>query len=376
MTNILRYRLEARRLLEKGMFYYLGLYLCGLTNFVRYTLEISTTPFSLLAYALLGFKIICTDYRPRDILIGAVLLFAGGMNALNTGDTTWVINALTIIALKDVPMEAVLRQMFWGALLAFVLVAGSSLLGYTEIVMVKDYGRGAVEIRYTLGFGQPNQLHLYVFRLMALGVGAYFEKIKWYHIAVLFVLNLVVFHFTVSRTGLIMVFGLLLLWMIYHCCWKITESHPWKAVVFVGTVGLIFLQIWVMYNYNEFSFLQKINELLTGRLSIASRALEELKDQISLWGIADTGEYSIDYTMTYMLVFKGIVLTALYWLMVVLCLGKALKENKTYLIIVTILFAVYAVCEHSAIDRIGRNICMLYFAWMLFDVGEQSIETI
>ena len=311
MTEILQYRLKIRRLLESYMFYYLGLYLCGLNIFVRYTLGISTAPFSLIAYGLLGLKIICTDYRFRDVWIGAVFLFAGVMNARSTGDTTWVINALTIISLKDVPVEDVLRQMFWGALLAFALVAGSSLLGYVDMVMIKDYGRGGVETRYTLGFGQPNQLHLYVFRLMALGLGAYDQKVKWYHVAVLFVLNLIVFYFTVSRTGLIMVLGLILLWTVYHFLHKMVESRPWKILVFVGAAALIFFQVWAMCYYNDSAFLQKIDQLLTARLAIASQSLDALKSQISLWGIADTGEYSVDFAMTYMVIFKGIVITVL-----------------------------------------------------------------
>ncbi len=366
MHVINEYRNRICRLLEKYSYAYLILCFYGLTFLIRYSLGMSLTLMSLSVYGLIVLKILCTNYSKREILMGIVLVVVAGMNYRRTGDSTWIINMLVIFSMKGVRVEKILKGMFWASLVSFLAVTLTSAFGAGDVAVVtKDYGRGALESRYCLGYGHANQLHLYFFRVLILGVGAYFERLKWYHVLAATGLNILLYYFTVSRTGVMIVLLLIVFWILYRYMQKLGESKAWRLLLFGGVAALILFQLTYIYFYDGNVLLYKINSLLTGRLELSGAALRDCP--LTLWGMNYVSDFSVDIGVIHMLIFNGLVITVFYWGMTLLGLWKGLQEKNAYKVIVIVLFAVYALAEYSAVERIGRNVSMMYFAGALFE---------
>jgi hypothetical protein len=367
MEKMIKYRQRTADVLNNTLYAYMILCFYGLNLFVKYTLGRSNSLLSISLYGLLALKIICTDYDKREIVISAALLAVSAMSCIASKDMTWVFNVLVVISMKDVKVDDILKGMFWMALLGFAMVTISSLLGKGDIaILEKDYGRGGVEARYCLGYGHPNQLHLYFFRVVLLGVGAYFDRIKWPHMVIIFMLNLLLYGLTASRTGTLMGMALVAIWFWYHYLPNFVKSRGWKICLFIGVTAMVLFPFVYGFLYENSEILQQVNQWMTGRLQLGMQALSQFP--ITLWGNDSELNYgySVDMGGLHILLYNGVVISVLYWTGILLCLWKGLKENRTYMIMVVVLFVLYSLSEFSAIERIGRNISMLYLSEIVF----------
>ena len=151
-----------------------------------------------------GLKILLTKYNLKEWLIIGVIGILG-ITSYVTMDTKYLIYiSVMIFASKGIDSTKVLRYIFYASLAGMILVIVLSLTGIGgPIYDIRDYGRGTIEKRWTLGFNHANNLHGTFWYVISLGLYLYKEKINWIHLSILTILNIFHFLLTVSKTGFI-----------------------------------------------------------------------------------------------------------------------------------------------------------------------------
>lgn len=341
------------------IFAYFGL------NYVIEAFEIPTIIVALPFYALLCYKIIKTKYTKREIGIGIILAMVAIIVSFQIREVTLITNLLILFSLKNIDIPKLLKPLLWSALAGCLLVFISSFADIgLDISITKDYGRGMVETRYCFGYPHPNPFHMYMVRLMSLFVGAYYEKIGWKHLLILSAFNLFIYSLSASRTSVLCGFWLIFLVGVYRYGEKIIITKMWKRMILVCFYGIIVLALISVLFWEKIPALTYINELLTGRIELASWAVQNTG--FSLFGKRISNEFACDNGIINMLLSYGIVTSFIYTGMMGYLLVKSQKWNEPFLTIILMVCVVYAFAEAVFLEKIFRNIPMMYMSWLIF----------
>lgn len=337
----------------------------GVTDLLRIGFHIPSAPFSLLVYGMLAYKIAMGRYEKKEWAIGGVVLLMSLISLYHLRDTTVLTNVLVLLSLKEMDIDKILKPLFWCALASYVAVVIFSLVGVgLPVSMTLDF-RGTGEMtRYCFGYSHPNILHLFSVRLMCLYAGAYFHKLNWGQICGLAIFNYGIYCLTDSRTGVMCGFILVVLLTIYRYVPSLVELKVWKAGVFAGAFIIVVVGIFMVTFFEKVEFLSIVNNLFTGRLRLSNEAYQDIG--ISWWGNVSVENYTIDNSIMYMLLQYGIIPFAIYWIGIFSMLWHALKKRKYYVIVLILVFGVYALMEGSVLLKIFRNIPMLYLGGEIF----------
>lgn len=223
-----------------------------------------------IAFLLFGCKVLLTKYTKNEwafIFLGAII---GTCSYVSVGDE-WVIRIIMmIVASKDINIKKVIRYTFWASLAGTILIILLSLLGIGgQIVDVRDYGRGAVEARWCLGFNHANNLHGTCWYVISLGLLTFKDRIRWYHGAILTLFNIVLYLLTISRTGLVVTELVIIAAVVYAYYPRIAD---WNWIYILGVLGTLFcagIGIYtVIFGIEGNEILEKMSDLLTGRLEL------------------------------------------------------------------------------------------------------------
>lgn len=223
-----------------------------------------------IAFVLFGCKVLFTKYTKKEWLIIWGLGIIGTLSYMSVDDE-WVIRiVMMIVASKGIDIKNVIKYAFWVSLVGTLVIIALSLFGVGgQMVDVRDYGRGAVEARWCLGFSHANNLHGTIWYVSSLGLYAFGDKIRWYHGVLLTIANIGLYLLTISRTGLIVTEMVIIATVIYAYYPKIAS---WNWIYILGVLGTIFcagIGIYVVISGIEGNaVLQKISNLLTGRLEL------------------------------------------------------------------------------------------------------------
>lgn len=327
-------------------------------------LELSriTVAILLFAYMCLGIKIVLTKYTKKELILGGIVLILCLIAFLHNRNEYIPTNFLLVFSLKNINLRDLLKKAFVVACITVFSVAILSVLGIGgNMCETRNWGRGE-ETRYMFGFGEPNTMHMFAFRLMVLFV-LWKNKMKWYHIVSLLVLNILLFQFTVSRGGLIggtiLILGIITMNILNHFGWKGWYT-PAAVILYVLSGCVIFYLVFGLQNSPVYNYL---NEVLTGRLVLASGHAQE--HPISLWG-ANFGDIYIDCGWISMILKWGAILFALYQIGMVTTLVKEMKRKQLLIPMIIIVIGLYGICESSVIEKGVAGISLLFLSEALF----------
>lgn len=223
-------------------------------------------------------KILLTDYTKKEWaaiilcgILGVAAYFASGRGI----DILFRAVAM-VAASKGISRRRAFQILFYALLITDLWTVGQGLLGNKMLVDVRDYGRGAVETRYTFGFSHANTFHFAMWSLMTLLIYLYHNRLKAWHYAIFAVLGVFITWATRSRTGGGLMFFTLALFLLFTY-YKPLVSY--KKLLFTGGMLLLFvcagLSVITIVNGTEGAVMGKLNELLTGRIQWAYNAVQE-----------------------------------------------------------------------------------------------------
>lgn len=220
-----------------------------------------------------GIKVLCTKYTKKEW----VIIIAGGLLGIvayyfSGRDILFRMYAM-VVASKGISRDTALKTLYISLLFSFGLciVRGIMGIGY-PIVDVRDYGRGGVEARYNFGFSHANMCHYSFWVVIAVGTLLLKEKVKWWYLVIAEVLNVLLYLFTISRTGFLVSSFFIIMVLVGM---GVKEKWFDNLVLFGGVSTQIVVCVisWLAAKYgiggNFNNLLLLLNKLLTGRVAVA-----------------------------------------------------------------------------------------------------------
>lgn len=210
-------------------------------------------------------------------------------------------------------------------------------------------------VRHSLGFVYPSKISVIVFELTFLYLFLSKKKVSIIKLAILLLFNIFIYRLTLVRNGIYLA---IILFLLYFLC-KIFKNIFSNKIIKNTIIFLFPFLFLITFGMNYFyspnnTFLSKINDVSTGRLSLVKR-------QIDLYGVKPFGNFIIDYgsDVNYteksylynyidsyymkMLVRYGLVISIIISYLYLKFTKKALENNDKLLIIWLIIIAFEAI---------------------------------
>lgn len=341
-----------------------------------------------LTFLLCFIKVCLTRYSWKEYLVLALFLGLGAVSYLTTGRNEIVRVVMLIAACKNIDMKHCLKIVFYLTLIGCVMIMLFSVIGIGgEMVLEQDYGRGSVERRYTLGMGHPNALQCMVWALTSLGLYLYYEKMKWYQYVVVFLINVVFFLLTDSKTALLVAtYTIFAFATVTYVKNKRLMSWFSGGNILLCT-GSIFLSVMAakdamcMYKYytrgirtDKAVFLSKLDGFLNGRIASLFET-KNFEGTMQTWSLFSRPEnhYFFDMGWVRLFYWYGIIPATLAILVLFVFLFYFIRENKTSEIVLITAFAVYTIVEaHAVSEYMARNYVLFVIAMYWWRIGKKA----
>lgn len=329
---------------------------------------------SFLFFAL---KVCTTKYSFREwCAIAAAGAVAAVCYLVSTRDEA-VRMVVFVIAMKGVDHRRALKTVFWCTVAGMIVLAGLAFAGVLGEVVDTSVGYGFKEgtFRLCLGVGNPNALAIMIWALMTLGIYLYYERLKVWHYGLLFVLTVLVYLVTVTRTALLTMLATLAGAVMLRYIKKL-QTAAW---VYLSGIMLLFAEIgfsiYAAYVSDWYDYLSdfalKADRILTGRI-VSINGFDNgggILENWRLFGDPDYVEY-IDMGYVRLFFWYGIIPGAFCILFTCLLLWQCRKQRDYMGFVMTMSFVVSTLAEAHAVSvYIARN-------YVLFLMGAYWIRII
>jgi hypothetical protein len=325
-----------------------------------------------LTFLLFCIKIAATKYSWKEWLAILICGIVAMVSYFINGKDEVVRLVAFVAACKDVPLNKSLKTIFYVTMagcIAIILLSITKIYGATA--MIADFGRGAVEKRYTLGMGHPNALFCMIWVLVVLGIYIYHDKMKACHYLLCLALLLGTYYITDSKTGFIIGTGTILISILLQYVHKLQTL---KAVYIIGalilTACIIFSLFGAIYG-DGVPVLYKIDRLINGRYKSAFAYENARLVNWTLFANPDNIEY-FDAGFIRLFYWYGIIPTVGYLAMNFYLIYQSYKCRDYMLLMMVVVFSVYSIMEaHFISVYLLRNylfVLMGYYWYQPFAV--------
>lgn len=190
-------------------------------GFVNTKLEfsgiVSTLTIFLVAMLFIAFICFTGKYTLKSILSILLLLFIACISYATTKETVFLIMIMTAVVSSELDYKIEFKVIFYERICILALIIVLSILGLLPINEVSIIKGGSTEVTtgYGLGFNHPNQLAYNIGFLILIYICYKNEKIKQYNIFIAFIVGLLGYTVTKSRTLIILLVVIVLLLELY-----------------------------------------------------------------------------------------------------------------------------------------------------------------
>lgn len=336
-----------------------------------------------ISFVFFVIKCICTKYTPRDWTFIAILGIVSIISyRINTKDELVRI-AVFVVAMKDMDLKRTLKYVFWVSSIGMAVLMLLSLLGVLGTIVDPGdgYGFKAGSTRLCLGLGSANTLSIMVWALMSLGIYLYYEKMKWWHYALLLVLSGAVYIATLTRTSLVtMVLTIVIAFAISRS--KTLQRSKTLYTLGGGMIGVfVGFSVWAakVSNWKEFMtpFQNKINLILTGRIESISRWTNG-GGVLENWLLFSNPDFEEYFDMGYVRMFfwYGIIPASIMIILMLYMIYESYKRKDYMGFILIMIFAFFTVFEaHIVSVYIARNYLLFLAGTYIFTARSTSLRT-
>lgn len=333
-----------------------------------------------ITFLLFGIKVITTKYSMKEwscILVGA--LIAACSYFINEKDEA--VRAVVFIAsCKNIVLKKNIKVIFYVTMLGCIVLILLSVTGiYGAMSVTADYGREAIETRYTLGMGHPNALHCMIWMVMTLAMYAYDSSMKWYHYILLMAINMVTFLLTDSNTGVMLATATIIGVATLHYI-PMLQKASWVYVA--GAIVVIICVAFSVYGAyagngrnDSSTFMYKLDKILNGRYQYCYAVENARMQNWKLFAAPENTEY-FDAGFVRAFYWYGIIPGVMYGLMHVYLTWQSWKHKDYVLLVMVVAFSIYSLMEaHFVSVYLLRNyllVCMGYYWYQPFVECQKS----
>lgn len=323
-----------------------------------------------VAVVLFVAKILVGRYAVRELLVITVGIVWGIFIFVHVGSFSILIYALMILGMKNVSVQRVMKLGAAVWCVCFVLtVTAAIFFDRTGGLLVHEKLSLGPVLRESLGYSHPNVLHVTYIVLMAFVLYVCGKKSVGKTIALLLIGDLWVFMYSMSYTGLLISFGMIVVYLYFTYRKKRSIG---ERILITGILPLcVVVSVLPIVLDPHGKLYQVLNSALNNRVW----AIKVFFDQyeVTLWGqkiIRDN--YSLDNSYIYALAWYGIlfivVVGFLYWQMI----RQYLKENRSKELAVVITFLIAGLTEQFLFNASIKNITFLFVGEVLFGMLQQK----
>lgn len=324
-----------------------------------------------LTFVLFGISLLTTQHTLKEWIWLVCFGILGVISYKATGRNEILRFVVFVWACQGKDMKKVLKCTFWYTLVGCLMIMILSLTGIYGTIYQTDVFRFEEETRYSFGMGHANSFHCMVFVLILLGIYCYCTVIRWYGYILLSILQVFVFYYTKSRTGMLLgLFAILLVMTLQY----VKPLQKWRSPYIMAILLLLalvaFSVVAAKYAHMHYPLLSKINKITTGRLQglYETKNHEGMLHTWSLWSVS-RNNYYFDMGIVRIFYWYGIVPGAVYILTQIRLLWIAMKKSDYMLLAVMVAISLYSLFEaHFVSVYLGRNYILFFFGMYLTDM--------
>ena len=333
-----------------------------------------------ITFLLFGIKLITTKYTMKEwICIAIVGVIAACSYFINEKDEA--VRAVVFIAsCKGISLNRNIKVIFYVTMIgcmALILLSVTGIFGAMSVTA--DYGREAIETRYTLGMGHPNALHCMIWMVITLAMYAYDSSMKWYHYLLCMIINIATYLLTNSNTGMMLATVMILGVVVLHYT-PLLQKASWVYVA--GAMVVIACLVFSVYGayagngWNDSNtFMYKLDKVLNGRYEYCYKVEAARLSNWKIFAAPENTEY-FDAGFVRAFYWYGIIPGILYGLMHIYLIWQSFKHKDYVLLVMVVAFAVYHLMEaHFVSVYLLRNyllVCMGYYWYQPFMKYQES----
>lgn len=325
-------------------------------------------------------KIFISKYTRRQRVTVIALLILTAVVLYESGEVGILFVMLTILGMKNISVEKVLRLGLWVWVISTILLSVVSYFMIENTVYRIDdkLGLGPV-FRWSLGFTHPNTLHTTYLALCAYIIYNLSGRFGFRHFLLLMLGNIIVAFYSVSYTGFIFVTILLAGEMYVAVRPKFCLLE--KLLVNLALPFFLYISFvlpLIIFTSRYTGYIQLLNQILSTRIFLARTYLQP--ECMSLFGVrmsylSQIRYYlSIDNSYIWAFIHYGIIpfvlLTAAYFVLVFDYSRR--QKTREVVIIVCLLGAGYM--EPLLFNTSFKNISLLFLGELLFRQKEGAEE--
>ncbi len=319
-----------------------------------------------LVLFIVTFKIIVFDkYTARQLLFNSVLLFVSVLIVVSSKYQEPLIFCVILLGCKDVEFNKIIK-VYSIATLAVLLAAfvASRLDIIVDLVYIRDY----VIERNSFGTIYPTDFAAHIFFLLCAAYYLIKESIQKVHLLAGIIISALVYIYCDTRldsiTMVLLVIGIGLVQMPVtvfstHKIYLRLKQCIISNIPYIPVTGFLFMYVMSYFFQPSITFFRLFDKLLSGRLKLGNKALEDygltlFGQQVAMNGnggsLVSLGGNYFFVDCSYLLVYLryGIVFLLLIFMIHYWCC-KNFKSDLYYLVILTVI-VVNCIVAHHMID--------------------------
>ena len=334
-------------------------------------------------YLCFGWKILLgTRYNGRSLLCAGMLYFVARWVYFNGQNIWWIGLCVALLAAKDVPLRRAVKAQLLCGVPTLALV---EVLHAAGIVAPNPFVEINGKLRRIYGYGHPNTFGGVVFGLVLAWVLLRREKLRWAELGGIAAVGVFLMIGPPSRSPAIAIFLLVALLALAKLCTR-KGPRPGSRLLAGGCAAVVPLVAAISYilpllgpwaNENGPAWLEKLNDMLTGRIQLSWLAYNAFDIKIAgqlltVWPAPE----NIDNIFVYLLYQVGPVMLALACILLMVALYGYARRGAWQAVACLITALAYGYMEtqviHLTSDPATLLLCGAVFAlpkqkWMFED---------
>ena len=300
-------------------------------------------------------------YTKKEMIWAGVLLFAFIMPAILTEYSfLWCVGFL-IVGAKDIDFDKILKVYLVLGITVMLAAFGASQMGWIENLQYMVLRDEELIIRNSFGSVYPTDFSAHVFYLAIAGICLAEDKITWGKIINFVVLGIFVLDKCGARTSAICLFLMAVLLVAVKYLKDRIRTNVIYYVVNFSTMVFAGLFIGLTHAFDTAKdWMLKLDRMLSNRLMISHRAIEEYDYQIFGQDIVEVGlgrntEFPADYffldsSYIRIALLYGVVLFFLAIVLFWISGEKAIKYKKIIIVVALVVIGVHSFMEHHILE--------------------------
>lgn len=288
-----------------------------------------------VAFLLFCIKILFTKYKVKEWLTLISLTFIACISYLTCEDE-YVLRVIAFLfAAKGIELGRIFRVILVSLLISTLVIAVLSLFNISGSLMeTRHFGRGEVETRYMFGFNHANNVHDILWFMFSLIIMIKKEKLKNLEIILFGIANVVLYMFTRSRTGFLVVMVMIILLVFIRNIRASVTRWCLLVASLITLLSVVFLTIHSsIYNIDNSYIMNKLDPLLNGRLQMVTEHTN-IKDW-TWFPEARSSEY-VDNGFSTVIYCYGIVIGLLLLILILILIHKQFVSRDNYMVVILI----------------------------------------